>query len=191
MSETKEITSGMVTSITDADLVMCAVNGVYHPISFSSLVKLLRSRLYLSKKTALTITGGGWVRIAKRTESSFCAVLTVTHSWSSGQPVPLVCVVNGSADNAVAYNAELMVSGAFYAPSATSNQAMSFTKLRFVKEGSDVYVEVLFKDNSLTPSILVSIGDGVGLELIDATISSATASDVLKTIDFVANWGGG
>lgn len=47
MSEVKNAGQGAVTSIADADLVMCVANGVYHPISFENLMAAVRDEIQI------------------------------------------------------------------------------------------------------------------------------------------------
>lgn len=53
MSLTKNAKDNPVTSISDADLVMCAVNGVYHPISFSNLMAAVRGGIQIGGRNYL------------------------------------------------------------------------------------------------------------------------------------------
>lgn len=192
MSETKDITQGVVASVGDSDLVLVTTSGGgLKPVSFANLMKAAQKSLSLARTTALRLEGGEWVRVAKCFfNATFCGILSVSHSWSSGKPVPLFCAINGSANNADGFNAEMLVSGGFFAPSA-SNQSMSFRAVRFVKEGTTMYVEIKFKDGASTNNVYTSLGSCFNLDLVDASISAALDSNVLKTIDFESNWGGG
>lgn len=186
MSTPKKINEGAVTALSGTDLVMaCDSGGSYRPISLTSLMKAVRAEMDVSKASPITLSGGEWVRVAK-TDGTFSAILSITHSWNSGKPVPLVCLVNGSnsADSA-AYYAERLTKSSFYAPSDSSNQQLSFTALRYVREGSDVFVEVRFKPNSNPGNVYTSLAGQIGtIRLIPVTVSNASASNVLKTIEF-------
>lgn len=181
-----------VTAIADTDLVMVLVNGAYHPIAFGNLMKAVGSSLNKSRQTNISIKGGDWLRVAKTRsmQSTFAGILTVTHGWSSGAPRPLVCFVNGSSGNADAFFAEQLTSGSWYAP-LSSNQGLSFTSMRFVKESDAVYIEVLFKDGGVSPSVVASLYGTADISLVDASVSNASADKVMKAIEFSrggGNW---
>ncbi len=187
--ETKDVTQGVVNTISDQDLVMVAGSGGWSPIKFADLMKAVKSGIDFSKSTAITLTGGEWVRVAKANVSSFSAILSVSHSWSSGRPTPLVAVINGSSTNADGYNACQITNGSYYNvdpnPPASFNPGLSFTALRFVKEGNVYFVEVKFKPNAKTTSLHTSLAGQIGaIALVDATVSTADAANILKTIDF-------
>lgn len=189
MANTKKAGQGAVSSIADGDLVMCSVNGVYHPISLTNLMKAIKSRLDIARSTAITLNGDEWVRIAKSNSGGFSAILTVSHSWSSGRPTPLVCFVNGSAYNADSYYAEQITTADFYKeeknPPSTSNAGLSFTSLRFVKENNDIFVEVKFKPNARISTLFCSLAGQTGaISFVTATVSTADNANVLKTIEF-------
>ncbi len=186
---TKEVTQGVVTSIQDDALVMVANGSQWSPISFSNLMKAVRSRIDLSKSTAITVDSAEWLRVAKANTSSFSAILSVSHGWTSGRPTPLLVFINGSASNADGFNACQITEGSYYDvnpnPPASSNPGLSFTALRFVKEGNDIFVEVKFKPNAKTTSLHTSLAGQIGaIALVDATVSTADAANILKTIDF-------
>ena len=53
MSDVRKVTEGAVTSISDSDLVMCAVGGKFHPISFSSLMATVRGGIQIGGRNLL------------------------------------------------------------------------------------------------------------------------------------------
>ncbi|MDE5851012.1 MAG: hypothetical protein K2H38_12800 [Muribaculaceae bacterium] len=55
MSEVKQAKHGAVTTVGDADLVMCCVNGVYHPISFENLMKAVRGGIQIGGRNLLSM----------------------------------------------------------------------------------------------------------------------------------------
>lgn len=185
MSDTKPANQGAVTSIGDTDLVMCVVNGSYHPISFANFMKAVKTALNQSLNTSISLTGGEWVRVAqtRAAGSTFFGILSVSHGWSSGAPCPLVCVINGSAANKDGFCADQLTSGTFYAPK-TNNQGLSFTAVRFVKESDAIYIEVKFKANSKTGNILSTLFGNSDISLVQASVSTASSDNVMKTIEF-------
>lgn len=176
MSETKEITSGMVTSITDADLVMCAVNGVYHPVTAKNLDKSLKKASGTSVDTSVTVEKNVWIRVAK-CSVMFSGIISVLGSYNGSEvPFPAFIALGG-------YGATWANPQAHW----INKSASYVSAVRFVKEGSDYFVEVKSnKDKSNT--IYVRLSLEYNISLIPATISNADTSNVLKTIEFA---GGG
>lgn len=189
MPETKDISSGVVTSISDTDLVLCRANGSFHPISFANLAKMIRSKFDIANSTLIALNGGEWVRVAKATTNAFSAILTVTHGWTAGRTTPLVCFINGCTSNVDGFYANQLTTADYYKvvtnPPASSNPGLSFTALRFVIENSEIFVEVKFKPNARVTSLSYSLAGQTGaISLVTATVSTADNANVLKTIEF-------
>lgn len=186
--DTKKAHEGAVSSILDSDLVMVsASNGGLKPISFSNLMNAIVGGINTNRITNLIVENSEWIRVAKAGYLTFGGILTICHEWNTGRAVPLVVFVNGSALNPDGFNACQMTTGSFYnyMNLSPTNSSLSFMALRFVKEGNDVFVEVKFKPNAKTKAIYVSLAGKMGnITLLDATISTASASNVLKTIEF-------
>lgn len=186
MDEAIKINSGAVSSLADSDLVLAATSGgTYRPVSMANLLSQISKRLGVSRDKTLSLSGGEWIRFARVSgvSNSFCGILTLSHAWGSGKPCPLVCVINGASENAMSFNAEQITKGSFYTPAA-DNQGLSYTAIRFVIEDGIAYVEARFKGNEAkTTRVMYSLCGQINLELLDATISTASAANVLKEID--------
>ncbi|MDE6553127.1 MAG: hypothetical protein K2K98_09255, partial [Muribaculaceae bacterium] len=61
MSETKKVKDGAVSTLAEADVVMCAVNGVYHPISFANLMAAIKGNIQIGGRNLLLsdLSGAG------------------------------------------------------------------------------------------------------------------------------------
>ncbi len=182
-----KINSGAVLSSLPNAAHVLAVDsgGGLRRLPVSTLKSGIRADLGVSMSRNITVAGEQWVRVAKNTHHDlpFCGVLTLTHSWSSGMPVPLVCVVNGASGKAAAMGACRLTSGTFYGHNAANNTGASFLKVRFVDEADAIYVEAQFKPGSNAPTIASSLCGQINMSLTEATVSMATADKVLKTID--------
>ena len=187
MSETKKINECASLSAlpSDGTVVMADTGGAVRRLPVSALKSGIRADLGVSRTSNITVDGGQWVRVAKNTyhDLSFCGVLTLTHSWNSGKPVPLVCVVNGASGRADAMGACRLTSGTFYGHNAANNTGASFLKVRFVDEADAIYVEAQFKPGSNAPTIAASLCGQINMSLTEAAVSTATADKVIKTID--------
>lgn len=184
MDEAIKINSGAVSSLADSDLVLAATSGgTFQPISVSNFCKGIRQNIGIARLKNLDLTGGEWIRIARLSSSlaSFCGILTLSHTWTSGKPCPLLCFVNGASKKE--FNVEQLTKGSYYRPKE-DNQGLSFTAVRMVEVNNTVYIEVRFKGNgAVTANVVCSLSGQINLELIDATISTASAANVLKEID--------
>lgn len=187
MEESMKINSGAVLSSLPNDAHVLAVDSGdgLRRLPVSTLKSGIRADLGVSMSRNITVAGEQWVRVAKNTHHDlpFCGVLTLTHSWESGRPVPLVCVVNGASGKAAAMGACRLTSGTFYGHNAANNTGASFLKVRFVDEADAIYVEAQFKPGSSAPTIASSLCGQINMSLTEATVSMATADKVLKTID--------
>lgn len=186
MSEARKINEGVVSSLADTDLIFAVDPGgtTPKPISLANLAKAVRSRINLSKTSQVSLSGGEWVRVARFTASVSAGILSVVQTWNAGRPVALVCAFNAAHANADGVFAERLTSEGFFAPGQDVNTGLSFTAVRFVKENNVAYMEVRFKTGSSTSNIVCSLGAASNVELLEAEVSNAAASDVLKTIDF-------
>lgn len=54
MPDSKKVKDGAVSSIGDADLVMCAVGGKYHPISFANLMAAVRGGIQVGGRNLIS-----------------------------------------------------------------------------------------------------------------------------------------
>lgn len=184
-----KINSGAVLSSLPDDAHVLAVDsgGGLRRLTPSGLRADIRADLGVSRIASLTLSGEEWVRVARTDypNSTFCGILTVLHSWNAGKPVPLVCILSGSASNASGIGACRITSGAFFAPSSANNQGLSFLKARFVKEDDALYIEVQFKPGSNTPTLYYSLCGQINMSLVTASVSTVadTSAKVLKTID--------
>lgn len=185
MTESKQLNQGAVSTLADADLVMtCDPGGTYRPVSLSNLKYVLLEKLNLSRRTAIDLKGSEWIRVARGTEAICSGILSVSHSWNAGRPVPLVCSLSASTSYESACHAEQLTKGSFYKPSSSDNQGLSFTAIRFVKENDTIFVEVRLKAGCLTGAVSCSIAAGLSIDLLPASVSTAQNSNVFKTIEF-------
>ena len=92
MEESMKINSGAVLSSLPNDAHVLAVDsgGGLQRLPVSTLKSGIRADLGVSMSRNITVAGEQWVRVAKNTHHDlpFCGVLTLTHSRSSGMPVP-------------------------------------------------------------------------------------------------------
>lgn len=189
MSDIKNIKDGAVTSIGDADLVMCSVGGSYHPISYGNLIKALRSDLNMYHPTIISAKAGDWVRVAAMASVnvSFYATLTVFHSWSSGKPMPVSCIIAGASNSTALFVNSLMSESV----SEASNNGISFTALRFVKDDDNrMYVELQVSSyKSKIDAVYASLSGYRDITLIDASVSTVSDDKVLKTFSLLRGGG--
>ena len=173
-----------VSSLEDADTLYSCRDGKLYAVSFSKLMTEVRNRLGLSNAAAISLTGEEWVRIAKTDSGTACCVLAVSHGWNAGRPVALVAVVNASTSNRDGCFAEQITKDAWFAPNEQYNLGLSFTSMRFVKEGSTLFVEVRFKNDSKASILYSALGANVNMELVTPVKSTAAAADIWKTVSF-------
>lgn len=182
-----KINSGAVLSSLPNDAHVLAVDsgGGLRRLTPSGLRAEIKSVMGVSVRKQASLAGGEWVRVARAdSQATFCAILTVTHVWKRGKPVPLVCFINGSSGKEEAINACLLSNGPFFAASVgNGNLGASFTDIRFVSEDTGIYIEVKFCANSEADALIYSLCGQINVELTDATVSTATVDKVLKTID--------
>lgn len=182
-----KINSGAVLSSLPNDAHVLAVDsgGGLRRLTPSGLRAEIKSVMGVSVRKQASLAGGEWVRVARAdSQATFCAILTVTHVWKRGKPVPLVCFINGSSGKEEAINACLLSNGPFFAASVgNGNLGASFTDIRFVSEDTGIYIEVKFSANSEADALIYSLCGQINVELTDATVSTATVDKVLKTID--------
>lgn len=182
-----KINSGAVLSSLPNDAHVLAVDsgGGLRRLTPSGLRAEIKSVMGVSVRKQASLAGGEWVRVARAdSQATFCAILTVTHVWKRGKPVPLVCFINGSSGKEEAINACLLSNGPFFAASVgNGNLGVSFTDIRFVSEDTGIYIEVKFCANSEADALIYSLCGQINVELTDATVSTATVDKVLKTID--------
>ena len=187
MEESMKINSGAVLSSLPDDAHVLAVDsgGGLRRLTPSGLRAEIKSVMGVSVRKQASLAGGEWVRVARAdSQATFCAILTVTHVWKRGKPVPLVCFINGSSGKEEAINACLLSNGPFFAASVgNGNLGASFTDIRFVSEDTGIYIEVKFCANSEADALIYSLCGQINVELTDATVSTATVDKVLKTID--------
>lgn len=77
MSDTIQANQGTVTSIGDTDLVMCVVNGSYHPISFNNLLAAIKRSIQIGGKNLVRNSG------ISKTNSAY---QISTYSWGNDRP---------------------------------------------------------------------------------------------------------
>ncbi|MDE6009840.1 MAG: hypothetical protein K2F87_00140 [Muribaculaceae bacterium] len=185
MSETLNIASQTaLTAVGEADRLYVESGGQLRPVTVATLAAELRQSMQLSRTSSIKLTGGEWVRVARMTGTASC-IMMVTHYWDTGRSVPLICAVNGSRTLEGACHAEVLTHSPWYAVNTASNMGASFTAMRFINEDGKGYIEVRFKEGSRTMSINVSTVAPVNIVLIDATVSTAAASSVLNTVQFL------
>ncbi len=173
-AETKKVNEGVVSSISDTDLVMVAgPNGGLKPISAKDFINSINHMDNRYCHTAIDISSQEWVRIAKA-EASFMGIIGLTHNYNQISPKPVFVTVGGYPE--MTYAGFLV---------SVLNNGTSFDAIRFVQgEGSGTsYIEVRFR-SSKSKQVIVTLSNGYGITLLDATISTASASNVLKTIEF-------
>ena len=176
MSKVLDILSqSALSSLSDADLLYAASGGELHPVSVANARKSLMG----SKSVSVGVNGGEWIAVAKFTAGIASCILMATHGGGSGMPVPLAAAVAFYKDRQEAMLAEPLTSGDWF------SKGLSFPAVRFAKNGDSTYLEVMLKGGARTTSIYTAIGMPIGMELIAPAISTASESDVLKTISFV------
>ena len=181
MSDVRKVTEGAVTSISDSDLVMCAVGGKFHPISFANLRSLVTRSLGLTLSTNMDVAKDDWIRVAKgpSTNTAFGGILIIGHRYDSSQSNTTIIAVGGCGETVSAFNARNVL---------PLNTAQSFSGVRLVADGSTVYIEV--KSNIKRSTRMdVSLCGALNFSLVEATVSTASSEDVLKTIDLVGGGG--
>lgn len=173
------VTRQDVTMLSDTDsLVVMTPSGV-NPISFTNLLKSIQSKKEYRK--VVELTPNVWLRIAcVQSTLAFSAIINVHHAWLSGTPVPLIFIVTGTGGTNVTCQAERLTQGEYF----YTNQS-SFTKVRFVKEGSYIYVEVQFRNSGSAGVVNTAISCEIGITLISPEISTANETDVLETINLM------
>ena len=188
-----KINSGAVLSSLPNDAHVLAVDsgGGLRRLTPSGLRAEIKSVMGVSVRKQASLAGGEWVRVARAdSQATFCAILTVTHVWKRGKPVPLVCFINGSSGKEEAINACLLSNGPFFAASVgNGNLGASFTDIRFVSEDTGIYIEVKLCANSEADALIYALCGQINVELTDATVSTATVDKVLKTIDLRSGGG--
>ncbi len=172
-----KINSGAVLSSLPNDAHVLAVDsgGGLRRLTPSGLRNDVKDSMGLSKNTKIDVTKGQWVRIAQgpNTQSPFIGLVGVSHYYESGIPQNALLAVSGTGWTEAAFNVASLVAWA----------DPSFDAVRLVKEGENtLFVEVRFSKNK-TQYIYTSIAANNRLTLTDATVSTATADKVLKTID--------
>ena len=80
MSDVRKVTEGAVTSIADADLVMCSIGGTYHPISFANLMAAVRGGIQIGGRNLLKGTYSAAVLNGQGTASKYYPYAQVI-SW--------------------------------------------------------------------------------------------------------------
>ena len=186
MSDSLDLnTIGAISSMADTDKVTVMTSAGAKSITFANLRDALSH-----VKTSIGANPNDWVRIAKVTPPTnpFAGIITVHHHWASGVPIPLVCFVSGSGGNNKVFQAERMTRDSYFL-----NNQSSFTKLRFVQENNEVYIEVQFRNTGTSGTLHTSLSSAVNLTLIQASISTASETDIIKTVDLMvsAQSGGG
>lgn len=175
MSESKLITQNQATTIGDTDLVMVSgASGGLKPISASNFQSSMQNIGNQYKKTVINYANGDWIRIA-RCKGEYTGIVCITHGWNEVPPSPILFYIGGQGS----------ISSA-----RCFTENCAFSALRIVSGGSEGnYMEVKFA-NIGAQNIIVTVSNNCNITLLDATISNASASNVLKTIDFSADWGG-
>lgn len=172
-----KINSGAVLSSLPNDAHVLAVDsgGGLRRLTPSGLRNDVKDSMGLSKTTNINVTKGQWVRIAQGpyTQSPFVGLVGVSHYYEAGLPQNALLAVSGTGWTEAAFKATPLVAWA----------DPSFDAVRLVKEDGDtLYVEVRFSKTK-TQYIYTTIAANNRLTLTDATVSTATADKVVKTID--------
>lgn len=178
-----KINSGAVLSSLPDDAHVLAVDsgGGLRRLTPSGLRNDVKDSMGLSKTTNINVTKGQWVRIAQGpyTQSPFVGLVGVSHYYEAGLPQNALLAVSGTGWTEAAFKATPLVAWA----------DPSFDAVRLVKEDGDtLYVEVRFSKKK-TQYIYTTIAANNRLTLTDATVSTATADKVVKTIDLRSGGG--
>ena len=175
MAETKQAGQDAVTSVSGTDLVMCHVNGAYHPIKVSNLINALNQigNVFLASTFPSQVMKNSWVRVAKSLGNQFSGLISVDCGYNGNIPPKAAFIALGG------YNATW---GNLKADWINASESI-VSAVRFVKDGTTCYIEVKF-NNDKTSYFYVSLGHNNNMALIPATVSNADTSNVLKTIEF-------
>lgn len=179
--ETKDISQGAVSAISDTDLVMVtASGGGYKPISSKNFIKSLIyiANTQLNSTLPAQAKTNDWIRIVKVADSFFGFVSLLGDYAGSNVPHAAFFVFNG-------YCATWGQQQAY----CINKDACDVSAVRFVKEDANYFLEVKFNRDKAN-AFNINLSHSSNASLIPATISNASASDILKTIDFSVNWGG-
>lgn len=178
-----KINSGAVLSSLPDNAHVLAVDsgGGLRRLTPSGLRNDVKDSMGLSKNTKINVTKGQWVRIAQGpyAQSPFVGLVSVSHYYEVGLPQNALLAVSGTGWTEAAFKATPLVAWA----------DPSFDAVRLVKEDGDtLYVEVRFSKTK-TQYIYTTIAANNRLTLTDATVSTATADKVVKTIDLRSGGG--
>ena len=162
MSDTVKANQGAVSSLADTDLVMCCVNGAYHPIMVSHLTDVLKYVGDAFRVTELpaVVTAGSWIRIARSIGNQFSGIISVDTNYKGNTPPHAAFIALGG------YNASW---GDLWAEHVNTKSMIS--AVRFIKDGTTCYIEVKFNSDK-ADVFYVTLGNSRSIALIPASVST-------------------